>query len=119
MESEDGVPIFAGGNFAGGPGSGVRRSRTSAAGEDVGRRAGSYFRGPVDGLWDHDDEDDVPDDVAIAWEKLRRGFDRAGGRIRAELGQVAHRMHLERVMQHGGAAGGGAAAPHIEGEIDW
>jgi len=61
-----------------------------------------------------DGEDDVSDDVAIAWEKLRRSFRRAGGRIRAELGQVAHRMHLERI-----GGGEGAAAPHLEGEVDF
>lgn len=96
------MPVLEGGKFAGG--ATARGPRTSRAGGLEGGR-GSFFRGTSDGLWDDDDDDGVPDDVAIAWEKLRRGFDKAGGRIRTELGHVAHRMHLERLGGH--AAEGG------------
>ena len=41
----------------------------------------------------------------------------AGGRIRAELGQVAHRMHLERVIPGEGFSGGASSSrlPSAEG----
>lgn len=103
------MPVFSGGKFAGGSAT-ARRSRTSGAdGFESSRGRGGFFRSTGDGLWDDDEDDGIPDDVAIAWEKLRRGFDKAGGRIRTELGHVAHRMHLERLGGHdrGGAEGAG------------
>ena len=80
VEYEDGVPIQAGGNFASGLSS-ARRSRSSFGGSGFGGRVPDTHRGTSEGLWDDDDDDGVPDDVAIAWGKLRKGFDKVNAYV--------------------------------------